>query len=123
MAVPFHYDGFVDFVHVIDDFLDFLRIYVLTRWTDYHVVEPSLDVEPSLFVLCGQIVGLQPSVVSKHFTGACRVLVVAKHHVVTLDDDFSLSGLRIYVVQTHGDPPGCPSGRTYLCLFCVCGTD
>ena len=61
-TIPFHNQGFIHAFNIIDDLFDFLRIDIFPGWTEYHIVQTSLDAVPSLLVNAGKVIGLEPSV-------------------------------------------------------------
>ena len=82
---------------LVDDSLDLLRVDVLTRGAEDHVLQASPYRKPSPGVHGPQVTGPQPTVLREHFPGAGFILVVAAHDIGSphLDLPFPSVGARV----------------------------
>ena len=123
LAVAFDHERLRDAVHAVDYVLDLLGIDVLARSSDYQASEASAHEIASLAVAAGQVTGAEPAVVAEHRHCPFVVLVVAEHHIGTLDRDFSLPGLGIDVGELDLYSGDRLSGRAYCGLAWRRGAD
>ena len=69
--------------------LNLLRIDVLTRGTQDHILAATLDIDVALLVDCTQVTGVEPAFGVDDIACGIGILVVTQHHVVTLYKQFS----------------------------------
>ena len=69
--------------------------------TGCSIVLAAVDEKASLPVDDGKVVGAEPAVFGEDALGPLRILVIAQHHIRSLDHDFALPRFRIHVGELH----------------------
>ena len=66
LSIPFHHQGLIDTSDMVDYLLDFLRLDILTRRTENHIVQPTFNIIASLGIHTCKIIGPEPTVISEN---------------------------------------------------------
>ena len=86
---------------VIDDSFNLFRVYILSAGPEDHILEPSFDIEITMFIEHSQVSGPEPAVRCEYLPGLLFILIVSLHYIRPFGQDLSLTGNRIGVVNFY----------------------
>src|SRR5574344_1000187 len=99
---PFiHHKRFHHIRKVVYHTLYLLRIDILPRRSKYHIFAAAFDKEITILIHNTHITCLHPAILCKGGVRCLRILVIPKHHIITLNLNLSRYGGRIFGIYPY----------------------